>query len=344
MKPVRLARLACIVVACLAPPASADVRVTPVAGTSHHLRAEVAGLPPGGLAQLALVGPQGREAPAIHLEPVGASAEPVALAIVLHGQEVWMGNTSIEPPDSPAAYAGALASVRAAVEDLASSRQLPVGSQGALIRYADTVRLVHPLGGLEALPAAVGSEHDYHRRLGAAMLDGVSAGVEVLAGAPQRRRVLLVLGDGNDVSAAAAPRIARLQERAARAGIVITGVVWKGALSDESVTQLADLTSRLRTVTDVADLRVEALRLVTDAIAVTAVTFDARALLRDGGPLTLRLRVGTELRDVEPLVLAPPVADGRAWWWGQLAAGVALMFVSAGLLWVRAGRGGRAVG
>ena len=227
-----------------------------------------------------------------------------------NGQEVWMGNTSIEPPDSPASFAGALGAVRAAVTALAGTGVLPAGSAGALVSYADTAETVQPLGALTTRAAAVGTERTYHRRLGSVLLDGSGIGVDLLARSPQRRRVLLVLGDGNDNTGddlIRSRRIAELRARAAPAGVVITGVVRKGALSNEDVSQIEALTSRLHTVAAVAEWPAQALQVVADAITVHAVTFDGRTL----GP-------------------------DRTWWWMQLGAGVARVLASAGLRWRRA--------
>ena len=304
------------------------------------MRIELAGLGPLSIEDLQLIDEDGRTAPAI-LREAASSTDPVAVAVVFNGQEIWIGNEGLEPPDSPAAYPGAYDGMRASLTLLATSRLLPTRSVGTLISYADATRTLIPLGPIAALGGAgFGDRGTYCRALGTELVDGVTQGIAALEVVRQRRRVLLVFGDGNDTSEdTARPRFAQLAERARRHGIEVAAIVYKGALSAES-TSVGALTPRLHVVSAQRSLPLELERVLPEVLEEASIVFDTRALVRDGRPHLLKVAVRGEVLGAASVVLgSPPAASGSlTWWWAQLAIGLALVAISALLVRGRAAR------
>ena len=75
----------------------------------------------------------------------------MALVLVYQGQEVWIGNDDIEPKDSAAHYRGALKGIASALDSIDLAKILPIGSTGAALTYAASVRVVVPMGPITKL-------------------------------------------------------------------------------------------------------------------------------------------------------------------------------------------------
>lgn len=177
-----------------------------------------------------------RIAPQPVVAPTGSS---VALALLLGGGEIWMGNDDIEPADSPGRYLGALKPIRAAFARAPLSG-LPAGSQGLVLAYDDRVQTKKPLGPIEKLDAeAVGDQRSYYKRFGSELVVGARAAISQLGKIPAGRRVLVVIGDGNDTNNETAKvQLAQLAKEAAAQHVEVHAIIYKGPLSsDESVVQ-----------------------------------------------------------------------------------------------------------
>src|SRR4051812_14625187 len=72
------------------------------------------------------------------------TASTTALVVVMNGQEVWIGNDTIEAEDAPSRYLGALAGIKAGWAAANVVGALPPGSVGEIVTYDDHVALASP--------------------------------------------------------------------------------------------------------------------------------------------------------------------------------------------------------
>lgn len=160
-----------------------------------------------------------------------AATSAVAIGLVINGQEIWVGNEEHES-ESAAQYHGALNALRTAITDDAPAGVLPAGSQAVVVTYAVGATIRLPLGPIDRLTGdALGKQIDYRGKLGSDLVQGVQLGLAELAKADAPRRVLIVIGDGNDTdNEAARPALASLQQSAKAE---IYAIVYKSAVSLE---------------------------------------------------------------------------------------------------------------
>lgn len=166
---------------------------------------------------------------------VAGGAKPLALALLVSGWEVWMGNEDIVPANDPSRYTGALKSIRAAFER-APLTGFPAGSKAMFATYDSNARIRIPMGPIEILDArALGVQQDYYGTSGGELVSGVTVAFTELARVEGARRVLVVIGDGGDTNNEAAnlqlPELAKL---AAELDIEVYAIIYKAPLSDEA--------------------------------------------------------------------------------------------------------------
>ncbi len=175
-------------------------------------------------------------------QPVVGGGSGVALTLLVSGAEVWMGNDDIVPADDPSRYTGALKPIRAAVER-SPMTGFPAGSQGAVLKYDDTVQTQRRWGPIEKLDArALGDQQTYYGRIGTELVSGVRTAFAQLAKVNAARRVLIILGDGSDTNNdAAKAQLLDLAKQAAELHIEVHAIIYKGQLSSEgTVIKLLD--------------------------------------------------------------------------------------------------------
>ena len=274
---------------------------------------------------------------ASELVPWKAMQEPVAIAIVIAGSEVMIGNTSIEEAESPARYPGYLAGLRAGMTALDLAHTTPAGSQGLLITYEDAARIRVPMGAIGRLDASsIGSENDYYKRLGTDLVGGVELALAELAKVRLPRKVLIVIGDGNDTNNDAAKRqLADLAARAVSERIESYAVIYKGALSNERDV----ITNMIESVQEVAsaDAVGPAMAAVGARLANRyIVRFPGAGLSWDTSPMYVTVDLGG--KTLPPVALyggetpqapAPTRYNPLLSWWFQLAMGLGAVGVIA---------------
>lgn len=170
-----------------------------------------------------------------HIVAGGVGGRPLALALLVSGWEVWMGNDDIVPAADPSRYPGALKSIRAAF-DRAPMTGFPDDSQAITVTYDSDVRIRLPMGPIESLDArAVGVQQDYYGGVGHELVNGVTFALTELAKVEGARRVLVVIGDGSDTNNEAAKlKLHDLKKRAAELHVEVYSIVYKAQLSDEA--------------------------------------------------------------------------------------------------------------
>lgn len=160
--------------------------------------------------------------------------ETIAIALVINGQEIWIGNEEVEP-DPNAQYAGVLKNLASAIDKLQLGSAGPAGSKGVVISYSQGAEVKVPMGDLKNITgAALGSQKDYRGKIGTDMVQGLTLGMSELSKVSTPRKALIVVGDGNDTSnETAKAALAQLKKDAANAKINLFAIIYKSAVSSE---------------------------------------------------------------------------------------------------------------
>lgn len=158
--------------------------------------------------------------------PVEPPPKQLAVAIVFHGQELWVGNETHET-DPNVQYKGALHDLVAAFDRV----RFPTGTQGLVVSYAEGTRLLQPLGPIEQINGTTfGVQRDYRSRIGSDLVEGISVAAELIP--RDMRGVLVVIGDGNDThNDTAMMRLLALRRTLAQRGVAVYALVIPGPLS-----------------------------------------------------------------------------------------------------------------
>ena len=257
--------------------------------------------------------------------------EPMTLAIVMNGQEVWIGNDEYVPPGDPAYYEGALTTIVSSLDRLALEKRLPEGSLGTAVVYADTARTLVPLGPIGGLTGrALGKQRDYSQKLGSALVSGIELAMRTLRDAKTKRRVLLVIGDGNDTNNETAVRQLReLAEVAAREDIDTRAIVHRSPVSEPRYV----IAQMIPDAVEVANL--DALGTVIESVIRGLddrfyARFDARTLRWDDLQRAIVVRVGdVEMETQLALPKGYQLPADTTWRWRLLGAAIAIVAAMA---------------
>ncbi len=160
--------------------------------------------------------------------------ETIAIALVINGQEIWIGNDDIET-DENAKYAGVLKNLEAAIDKLQLGSAGPPGSKGMVVSYSTGADIKVAMGDLKNITGgALGGQKDYRGKIGTDMVQGISTGMAELSKVATARKALIVVGDGNDTNnEAAKSQLADLKKQAAKQNVQLFAVIYKSAVSSE---------------------------------------------------------------------------------------------------------------
>ena len=190
-----------------------------------------------------------------------------------------------------------------------------------------------PLGELRG--RALGHQLDYRGSIGSDLVQGVELAVAALEQATTRRRVLIVLGDGNDTVPGRAPRaLADLRKRAIKDQIELYAMVYISPVSDAH-TDVTALVPDTRQVNSVDGINATLAAITSRISNRHYVTFELPAAAWDGRDHDLAIALnGNEL---EPVTMPlPRWSGGSTWawswrWWNELAVGVVLLALLVGM-------------
>jgi hypothetical protein len=204
-----------------------------------------------GLVMMACGGaPKQPEQPAAELEPAPVVDASYAVAVVMQGWELWIGNDKNPkvPDDAPEKARGMLEFVKAAFDKADLARTAPAGSRGMLVTYADKPAVRVPMGPIANLTgAALGTQVDYFATTGTDLYRAVELAFDELVKLPKGKKIIVVVGDGNDTNNEEAKRLfAKLKEQVAAHDIEVVSIVYKARLSGDGDV-IAELTSNTRT-------------------------------------------------------------------------------------------------
>ncbi len=207
------------------------------------IKATVIGAPNQPMEKFVLVDKSAKPTPveikASKLTPFLKSTDKVAIAIVMNGWEMWIGNDKEVPEireDDPSRYPGVLIELRTALDRLKFQESGPPGSLGMIITYGDRPVIRVPMGPLgEINGSKLGSQKDYFGTTGVELVSAIRLAMAELKKVQVSRRVLIVVCDGNDTNnEAAKAQLLELKKQAQQDQVQTFAIVYKAKLSGDS--------------------------------------------------------------------------------------------------------------
>ena len=252
-----------------------------------------------------------------------AGAENIAIALVVNGQETWIGNEDVEQ-DENAKVPGILKDLKTALQTVPFTTAGPPSSKGMLMIYADKPEIKIAMGPLSAInPNALGIQKDYYRKIGTAMVEAINVAIAELKNVSASRKALIVVCDGNDTNPEAArQQLLNLKREAAQQQIQTFAIIYKGKLSEpENLINI--MIPNATTVTGaegIASAIQAILQRLNDRVYVTFPGYDPKTkqgFAWDGKSHELIVRIDKDELDPYTLTLSPPwkpATKGFPWW------------------------------
>src|ERR1043165_1496946 len=132
-------------------------------------------------------------------------SEKLAIAIVMNGWEIWIGNDDVLPEGDPSRFPGVLKALEAAPDKVSFKDAGPSGSLGVVITYADSATIRIPMGPLDRITgSALGTQKEYYGTQGVEVVKGVDLALSELHKVQVSRKALVVICDGIDKNMEAA--------------------------------------------------------------------------------------------------------------------------------------------
>lgn len=270
---------------------------------------------------------------AIHPVSITPNPEgPMALVFVMNGSEITLGNDDVET-DPNQQYQGILKNLEAGIDKLDFATRMPPDSEVGIVMYSTGAKVRMPLSPVAQLHgSSFGTQQDYRGQKGSDVAAGLEAGIEELARAGERTKVIVVISDGMDAPSASKQRIAALVHRADAMHIGVAEIIYRSE-SGWGVVPSA------KPVNSVAGIAAEMAAIVELYKHSYRATFDITKIpVRDGKPHALTLNVGGV--DTPPTMLSIDKYTIPKWWsspWFKLALGAMCLapFVVLGLRRIR---------
>jgi hypothetical protein len=145
------------------------------------------------------------------------SDDPMAMVVLVQGDERWMGNETYLDPEDPDYMEGAYQGLGPALDALAKAG--PPGSKTALLIYtqgrADPKLAMGDAAQLGA--SALGGQKDYQNNINVPLLVGLDEALNLFDKHAGYRKILVVVGDGTgqeeDIAEGLKERVTKLQQR-----------------------------------------------------------------------------------------------------------------------------------
>jgi hypothetical protein len=252
------------------------------------------------------------------------SDDPMALVILVQGNFRWMGNETFKAQDDPedqgTVYEGAFRGLGPAIDILAKAG--PAGSKAALMVYTERQALAkQAMGDAAGLSAAaLGGQQDYGENLSQPLILGLTEAWKTLAKMPGYRKVLVVIGDGQDDKAEPGADIKKVTGDLEDAGIEVYSIYFNphddGPQGQQNMAKIG-LTQHL-TASSRDDFKTLAGTVVEAINAVFYVDFAGEQINFDGTQHEFVLAVAGEEQPPQMLALPTvirPSAEGRSLWW-----------------------------
>lgn len=284
------------------------------------------------------------ELKATKMVPFNKGTEKLAVAIVMNGWEMWIGNDKEVPAiheDDPSRYPGVLIELRSALDKLNFKDAGPPGSLGMIITYGDKPVIRVPMGLLSDITGSkLGTQQDYYGTTGVELVQGITLALAELHKVQASRKVLIVVCDGNDTNNdAAKAQLANLKKQAKDDQIQTFAIVYKAKLSGEGnvVAGMIQQTSQVTTADNIASTIANILQRMDDRKYLTFVGYDkakAVGLTFDNKPHDLVVKIDKEESEAVSVLLgpwSPGTESGFPWLVLIIVLVVLLLFIIIGV-------------
>ena len=256
------------------------------------------------------------------------SDEPLALVVLIQGNEMWMGNTSYDEEEP---LEGAYEGLGVALDEF--SKAGPQESKGALIFYHDTVQIKQPMGELGALSgSSLGSQEGFRDNLRVSFLAGIDEAKNLLSNESGYRRALVVIGEGIGQEEGVGAKLKQRGKELKELDVEVYTIHYKTPNTVENpgernMTELEPIESYSAVSRE--NFRAFASRIVKSIGARYYVDFPGEAFQWDGQAHELVVSVKGKQVGAPEFVLKqgpkPPPGEGSLWWlW--LLLGIAGVF------------------
>ncbi len=295
-------------------------------GKAPQLEATIIGGPTVPLEKFSISTTKNNQRVSVKAEKLRSYAEgneTIAIALVISGQKVWIGNDDYVQ-DENAKYEGVLKSLAQAIDKLQIGNAAPPGSLGTVITYSMGAATKVPMGDLKAITgAALGNQKDYEGGFNNSLVQGITMGVAELSKVSTARKVLIVIGDGNDSDVDhAKPQLADLKKLAAKQNIQTFAIIYKSPISDDGamITTMIPGAKTVSTVDGIASELNAVVARLADRYYVTFNGYDEKlkqGLPWDGKEHDLTIKI--DQQELEPVTMTlapiwnPPVEGGFPW-------------------------------
>ena len=303
-----------------------DPKDPKTAGKAPFIEATIVGGPKTTLDKFSISTTNGNQKvtmKADHLHDYIEGKETIAIALVIEGQEIWIGNEDVETDDN-AKYPGVLKNLEAAIDKLQLGGAGPLGSKGIVVSYSQGAEIKVPMGDLKLITGgALGGQKDYRGKIGTDMVQGITTGLTELSKVSTARKALIVVGDGTDTNNEAAKgALVDLRKQASGQRIQMFGIIYKSAVSTEGavVTTLVGNAKTVNSIDGIASELNAIIARMADRYYLDFPGWDDKTgtgLPWDGKDHDLTVKIDQTDLDPAPLTLAPiwarPVHNGFPW-------------------------------
>ncbi len=168
-----------------------------------------------------------------------SGGDPAAVVFLIQGDEYWMGNETYHEPedDTDEPDIGGFTGVKSSLPSILEI--LPEGSVAGLVTFGEKVKKVDSSEKLSA--DALGAQKDYKGQNAVEFVGGLDEAISLLQKHGDKRRILIIMGDGTDKRGDVAQELSDRRGKLKRSEVEVFGILFKaeGNQGAESLKRLA---------------------------------------------------------------------------------------------------------